>query len=144
MDRRVAALAVGTVAVAWPAVSSVLGLGSSDGFPLSTYPMFARDPGRVVELPTVVAVDAHDRVERLSPETIADTDQVIQALVTVRRAVAGGPDAAEALCLDVADRVDAGVRVEVVVERWDSIAWAAGEREPRDRRVVASCEAAGR
>jgi hypothetical protein len=131
-------------AVAWPALSSLGGLGDSDGFPLSTYPMFASDRGRVVDVATVVAVDGRDgTVHRLDPNAIARTDQVIQAMVTVERAIAAGAAASAALCADVAGRVDQRDvdEVQVVVERYDTIAWADGEREPRARRVVATCEA---
>lgn len=151
-------------AVAWPGVRSVLGGGDGDGFPLSTYPMFSRDPGRTVEVPSVVVIDADGEVHRLSPAQIARTDQVIQAGVTVRQAIDAGPSAVAALCADVAagldddrwddgdDRDDDGddqdgddedddrvARVAVVLERHDSHAWARGEHEPRERRTVGDC-----
>jgi hypothetical protein len=112
-----------------------------DGLPLSTYPMFTRDPGRVLEEPTVVAVSPGGDVERLSPETIAGTDQVMQAARAVRQAVGAGPAATRALCDEVASRVDAPATVAVVVERHDAIAWSAGDHEPFDRRTVVACEA---
>jgi hypothetical protein len=121
------------------------GRDAPDGFPLSTYPMFTRDPGRVVDLPTVVAVSPDGHVDRLSPETIAGTDQVIQAGVTVGQALRDGPSATRALCREVAGRVDAGsgiATVAVVVERHDAVAWSAGDREPLDRRTVAECRVA--
>jgi hypothetical protein len=144
---RLRALATSAVVVAAVAVPGLRlladGRDAPDGFPLSTYPMFTRDPGRVVELPTVVAVTSDGVVERLSPETIAGTDQVIQAGVTVGQAVRAGPAAARALCREVAGRVDpdgSGVTtVAVVVERHDAVAWSAGDREPLDRRTVADC-----
>jgi hypothetical protein len=141
------ALVVAAALVAAVAVPGVRLLGSPDapdGFPLSTYPMFTRDPGRVVEVPTVVAVSPDGGVDRLSPETIARTDQVIQAGVTVGQAVRGGPSAARALCEDVAGRVGGAAAVAVVVERHDAVAWAAGDREPLDRRTVVECPAGRR
>jgi len=128
-------------AVALPGLRMLVSERAPDGFPLSTYPMFTRDPGRVVELPTVVAVSATGEVSRLSPQVIAGTDQVIQAGVTVRRAVAAGAGAAARLCAEVAGRLDGGTGVAVVVERHDAVAWSAGEREPLERRTVADCEA---
>jgi hypothetical protein len=143
---RLRALATSAVVVAAVAVPGLRlladGRDAPDGFPLSTYPMFTRDPGRVVELPTVVAVTSDGATERLSPETIARTDQVIQAGVTVGQAVRAGPAAARALCREVAGRVDpagSGVTVAVVVERHDAVAWSAGDGEPLDRRIVADC-----
>jgi hypothetical protein len=128
------------LAVAWPALAPIVGQPSSDGFPLSTYPMFSRDRGQVVEVPTVVALGDDGEVERLPPSVIADTDQVLVAAAAVRRAVDGGPAAAGALCAEVAERAGGrGTSVAVVVERHDAIAWSAGDREPLDRREVSEC-----
>jgi hypothetical protein len=143
---RITALVVSgalVTAVALPGLRLLASSDAPDGFPLSTYPMFSRDPGRVVELPTVVTVTPAGEVERLSPQTIAGTDQVIQAGVTVRQAIARGPAATAALCGEVAGRVAPPATVEVVVERHDSVGWSAGDREPLDRRTLASCEARG-
>lgn len=116
------------------------GSEAPDGFPLSTYPMFARDRGRVVEVPSVVLVRDGD-VERLSPSTIAGSDQVIEASVVVGDAVRGGPGPAAALCREVRDRLGSSGdgEVQVVVERYDTVRWAAGDEEPDERRVVAAC-----
>lgn len=130
-------------AVVTPGVRLLASPDAPDGFPLSTYPMFTRDRGRVVELATVVAVSPQGEVERLSPQVIAGTDQVVQAGVTVRRAVEAGPAAAGRLCDDVAGRVAAPATVAVVVERYDVVAWSSGDREPLERRTHAECEAAG-
>jgi hypothetical protein len=116
----------------------VQGDDAPDGFPLSTYPMFTHDRGRTVEVPSVVVVDGDD-VHRLSPEVIADTDQVIEANVVVQQAIAGGSGTAAELCRDVAARTDDAGEVQVVVERYDSHRWAAGDDDPIERRVVASC-----
>lgn len=149
-----AASAVVVTAVALPGVRLLAGgREAPDGFPLSTYPMFTRDPGDIVEVPTVVAVMPDGDVERLSPETIARTDQVIQAGETVGQAVRDGLATTRALCRDVAGRLagnvdaratgNAGtVTVAVVVERHDAVAWAAGDREPLDRRTIADCPVA--
>lgn len=131
------------IAVAVPGVRMLISPEVPDGFPLSTYPMFTRDRGRVVEVATVVAETPQGEVGRLSPRTIAGTDQVVQAGVTVRQAVAAGPGAAGRLCDEVAGRVAAPATVAVVVERYDVIAWSAGGREPLERRAHAECEARG-
>jgi hypothetical protein len=141
------ALAVSAVllaAVALPGLRLVAqGRDAPDGFPLSTYPMFTRDPGRVVDLPTVVGVSPDGDVHRLSPRVIADTDQVIQANEVLRRAVRQGGPALRELCREAAGRVDPGrvATVAVVVERHDAIDWAAGDREPRERRTLVDCPA---
>lgn len=136
--------AVMIVAVALPGVRLLAaGRDAPDGFPLSTYPMFTRDPGPVVDVPTVVGVSADGEIDRLSPRVIAGTDQVIQANEGVRRAVRQGGPAVRALCREAAGRVDTTnvATVAVVIERHDAIAWAAGNREPLDRRTIAECAA---
>jgi hypothetical protein len=126
-------------AVAFPGLRLLVDRESGDGFPLSTFPMFTEDHGRVLELPTVVEVTATG-VERLSPAEIAGTDQVVQAWETVRRAVERGRDAAHDLCDEVAGRVDGPTTLAVVVERYDIVAWAAHPHgEPQNRRTVARC-----
>jgi hypothetical protein len=133
----VAALLV--VAVAVPGLRMLADPGAGDGFPLSTFPMFAEDHGRTLELPTVVAV-TDEGVERLSPHAIAGTDQVVQAWETVRTTLAAGPDAVQQLCEEVAGRTDVPGRLAVVVERYDTVAWAADPTaEPLDRRTLARC-----
>jgi hypothetical protein len=130
---------VATLAVLVPGVRTLAdGPDAPDGFPLSTYPMFARDRGRIVEVPTVVVV-RDGTVERLSPSAIAGTDQVIEASVVVADAVRAGPAATAALCEEVLGRVDGAEEVRVVVERHDAVRWAAGDEEPAQRRVVGSC-----
>lgn len=132
------------VAVAWLGVKWLIDDRPSDGFPISTYPMFTRDPGRIVELPTVVVIGRDGSVDRLSPQAIAGTDQVIQASVAVRAAVADGRAAATALRQEAAGRVDRPVTLEVVIERHDAIAWSAdSSTDPVDRHTVVGCEAEG-
>jgi hypothetical protein len=152
---RVWAVAVAVVvvgAVALPGLRTLLEDDAADGFPLSTYPMFVNDKGRTVRQATVVAagpnvddpIGVHDEVDRLSPRQIAQTDQVIQASVTVQNAVRAGPEGARALCEEVAGRVDSPATVVVVLEEFDSIAWAADTSvDPIDRSEQARCRATG-
>ena len=101
-----------------------------DGFPLSTYPMFASDRGREATVVTAVGVEDGGGVARLDPETIADTDEVMLAAATVRRAVAGGT--ADRLCAEIAARL-AGTAVQAVeirTEAYDSVAYFDGETDP--------------
>jgi hypothetical protein len=139
--RGLAVAAAVVVGVVVPGIRMLASSDAPDGIPLSTYPMFTRDPGRVVEQPTVVAVSPEGEIERLSPETIAGTDQVMQAAMAVRQAVGAGPAPTRALCAEVAGRVDAPATVAVVVERYDAIAWSEGDGEPFERRTVVACKA---
>lgn len=110
-----------TVGVALAVLAPALLPGGADGFPISTYPMFTADRGRVVDLDTVVLVDGGQR-RRLSPEVIGGTDEVVLASATVSRAIRGGPATLAQLCREVAGRVDRPGTVEVVTERHDTVA----------------------
>jgi hypothetical protein len=111
---------------------------ASDGFPVSTYPMFTSERGRVMALDTVVLVDAGGR-HRLSPEAISGTDEVVLASTTVRRAIAGGEAALRRLCRDIARRVDRPGEVQVVTEVHDTIDLIRDDAEPRSTDVLARC-----
>lgn len=107
---------VAVVAVLAP----LLGPPEGDSYPLSTYPMFARDGGDTAHLVTVVGVDGDGARHRLSPEKIAATDEPVLAAETVLRAIR--LDHSGVLCADVADRLAGSedlVRVEVVTETHD-------------------------
>ena len=81
---RVPAYVVGlglVVATSWPAFRPA----GQDGFPLSTYPMFARrldDP----QVSFVERLDGKRRGQRLSPSDLG-SDEVMQAYRTIKRAV---------------------------------------------------------
>lgn len=113
-----------------------------DSFPLSNYPMFASRGADVSSFPTVVGIGADGDDIDLTPELIAGTDQVIHAAETIRYAIRN--DDTASLCGEIAARVAESRRdvraIEVVVVRYDAIAWFEGEREPVDRQVFSRCE----
>ena len=90
----------------------------SDSYPLSTYPMFATDRGRVAAIATAVAIDSDGVVSRLGSAAIGGTDEVILAAATVSAAVRRGE--VDELCIEIARRLDRTefstviVRTEVV------------------------------
>jgi hypothetical protein len=131
--RRAVAGAV-LLAVAWPVVRG------HDSFPLSTYPMYAETRGKDVSISTAVGVDGSGSRRRLSLRAIAQTDDPLIAESAVDDAVRRGE--ADALCAEIALRVPDGIeRVEVVAERHDVVARAAGRPSLLDRSVRASCGA---
>lgn len=113
-----------------------------DGFPLSTYPMFAAERDREVVVATAVGIGAErDDVERLDPHIIADTDEVMLAAETVRLALEDGGGGR--LCAEIADRLvgDAGLdTVELRLETYDAVDYFDGDKAPLDFTVAASCE----
>jgi hypothetical protein len=116
------------------------GFSDKDSFPLSNYPMFSYDRGRVNALDTAVGITAAGEQERLTPEVIAGGYEVIHAARTVSKAIRSGD--APALCAEIAARSgdDDIVRIEVVTETYDTIRWFDGDETPVDRVVHASCE----
>jgi hypothetical protein len=109
-----------------------------DSFPLSTYPMYAGTRSGVETLPAVLGTDRDGRVERLSTTTIARSDDPLITTALLRQAIRSGR--AEALCGEIAGRAPAGtVTIEVVEERLDLVASAAGDDEVLDRTVHARC-----
>lgn len=115
-----------------------------DSYPLSNYPMFAQPLQATNSADAVVGVTADGERRTLSPQRIADTDEVIQAVGYVYNELAAGR--ADRLCSEVAQRVaDAGptqvVAIQVVTERQDSVAYFQGARDP-EVTLHASCQVA--
>ncbi len=135
---------VGAVLLAlllWPLVDG------HDGFPLSTYPMFSEDRGRIVRLAHVVGRTAGGEVRPLPPRVLG-TFEVMQAAQTARIA-SKRSDHADRLCTRVAAALhdDAAlatefVAVEVRTDRYDIVSyWQTGR--PLDGTLHASCPVAG-
>lgn len=142
MGRRLA------TAVSVLAVLAVLSpaLHERDSYPLSTYPMFSHDRGRVATIDTAVGVHADGTWERLNPNLVAGGIEVIHAAVTVTESVRRGDT--PALCAEIAARVASSsarrdvVAVEVVSETHDVVTWFDGPDVPLSRTVHATCEVA--
>jgi hypothetical protein len=129
-----------TVAVALAVVAPALLPEASDGFPISTYPMFTSERDAVMALDTVVLVDGNDR-QRLSPAEIGGTDEIVLAAVTVTNAIRGGPEALARLCREVAARVDGPGTIEIATETHDTVALLQDDAEARDVQVHERCPA---
>lgn len=130
-----------TTVVAVVVVAPAVWPHASDGFPISTYPMFTSERGRVMALDTVVLADEDGARQRLSPGAISGTDEVVLASTTVRRAIAGGRSASIRLCRDVAARVDRPGEIQVVTEVHDTVELLRDGTEPRSTVVHARCSA---
>lgn len=105
--------------------------------------MFAR-PRNKPTLYSVEGVSNAGVFERLAPELVAN-EEVMQAAVTVRRAVRGGAETTAELCRRVAERVAEVpalahlVRVEVIASRYDAVGYFTVGPKPEAREVVGSC-----
>ena len=113
-----------------------------DSYPLSTYPMFSYPRDRVAVVDSAVGYDATGRRMRLTPTIIGGGSEVIHAAVTVSTAIAQRDT--DALCQEIAargaSRRPALVRIEVVSEAHDVIAYFEGEETPASVVVHSSCE----
>ncbi len=137
--RRVALLGGLALAVGWPALQG----HPADGFPVSSYPMFASDRGRTVVLATAVG-RTHDGDERrLGPQAIGGGDEVMLAAEAARLAVRAGPAEARRFCEEVAARLAgdaewAALGVPPVVR--DAVADPAAAEPPERVDVHARCD----
>jgi hypothetical protein len=113
-----------------------------DSLPLSTFPMFSAAIDSTQSIATAAGVTVGGTPLRLTPDLIANTAIVNQAVTVVRDAIASGR--AAALCTDIAGRVGRNgppeaVAVEIVTETYDAPAWFDGDRQPVARQVHARC-----
>jgi hypothetical protein len=136
----------GVVAVLLAMLGPPLRRPPVDSYPLSTYPMFSSDRGRLSSVATVVGVGADGAVRRLSPHLIGGNDEVMLSVQTVADAVRAGADRSGQLCHQVAERVggsglgDELVEVVVRTEVHDAVDHFAGDRTPLEVEDHARCE----
>jgi hypothetical protein len=133
-------LVVVALVVAAPALRSE----PSDGFPLSSYPMFSSDRGRVAAVATAVGIDADGTAHRLGPHAIGGGDEAMLAASAVRRAAAAGGAETARFCEEVAARVAGDGRtdlraVQIRTEVRDAVADVEAEDAPLDVVVHATC-----
>jgi hypothetical protein len=127
------------LAVLWP----ILRDPPRDGFPLSNYPMFSADRDTAeADIGHVVGFSREGRHRPVTP-AIVGSEEVMQAFQTVKLAIGRG-DAVE-LCRQAAERVQADPayadleRLEVRTDRYDALAYFAGDTKPRRTQVHARC-----
>lgn len=114
-----------------------------DGFPLSTYPMFATDRGEQVAVATGVGILGTGEMQRLSPTLLAGANEPILAVRTATNAVNEGRS--DSWCVEIAERLAASsthidvVSVEVRTEVHDVMASVLDGAEPRSIDVHARC-----
>jgi hypothetical protein len=119
----------------------------ADSFPWSSYPMFAHGrPSPVTGVHHLLAIDADGRRRPVPPALVAN-DEVLQADVTIQRAIRRGKKTSVALCRKVAARLaedpdwSDAVRVELVSEKFDALRYFAGDRAPLTKpRLRARCK----
>jgi hypothetical protein len=117
-----------------------------DSFPLSTYPMFARDRPRVARINAALALGRDGTETALSPLLIG-SPEAMQAIRILNRSLQTGEKSARALCRAIAGRVAQSAhpeftgarKIALVTDTIDVIEYAGGVRAPRERRVHTRC-----
>jgi hypothetical protein len=97
------AAALASLALVAATLSPVLRDPRDDGFPLSTYPMFATKRLTTLTMTYALGVGAGGERIVLAPSLLG-TGEVLQAMRVIERAVAGGPPALAKLCKSIAAR----------------------------------------
>ena len=82
-----------------------------DSFPLSSYTMFAESRGRTASLPRAVLQTPDAPAQVLPPEAFG-TDNVMQTVSLLWRAVGGGPAAAMELCVAIIGKTETAVKLD--------------------------------
>ena len=141
-----AAAAVVSLALVGAVLAPLVRNPDDDGFPLSTYPMFAAPRPAVLTLAYAQGATVAGALRPLAPSDLG-TGEVMQAFATLQRAAAAGLQACAALCAAIAARVaaDAGrdiAEVRIVRGRHDAIALLGGA-PPLDEVVLARCATRG-
>ncbi|NVB84097.1 MAG: hypothetical protein HOV81_37325 [Kofleriaceae bacterium] len=101
-----------------------------DGFPMSTYPMFASKRATVQTYTYALGVTKDGKRRTLSPSIIGGTGEILQALQVVDRALRSG--SLPALCKSIASRVREHdnfadvVAIRIVTGTHNSLTYLAG------------------
>ncbi|HTL32324.1 MAG TPA: hypothetical protein VL326_04335 [Kofleriaceae bacterium] len=104
MDRARVAAGVVSLALIAATLEPLVRRPYDDGFPLSTYPMFATKRDTVQTFHYALGLTRDGKRRTLSPALIG-SGEVLQALRVIERAMAGGQPGAMALCETIAKRV---------------------------------------
>lgn len=144
MDRaRIAAavVSIGLIgATLWPVAKDP----RDDGFPLSTYPMFASKRPTVQTYRYALGETAAGERRILSPGMVG-TGEVLQALRILQRAASGGRAEAGRLCEAIAARVAGAdefrdvAAIRLVTGTHDAVEYLARDRVGREREIL-RCE----
>ena len=126
-------------------ISPIVPAEQEDGFPLSNYPMFSRAPDDSrVALAHVVGWSSRGEHRPIEPGLV-ETEEVMQAMQTIKVAAQKGAAAAADLCTQTAARVAedddyADIdTLEVRTDRYDVLTYFSEGRAPLATQVHARC-----
>ena len=136
--------AVVSIVMIGATLSAIARTPRDDGFPLSTFPMFAVDRPTVTSHVYAIGVTSSGARRTLTPR-LAGATQVLQAAALFERAMDAGPDALETLCAAIARRVAIDhayfgvIAIEIVIGTHDAVGYFV-RGEPGQLDVQARCE----
>lgn len=139
---RIAPYAV-SIIIILAVLAPVLTSTDTDSFPLSNYPMFSGRKTAEASVPHAIAINENgDR--RILPPSAIFNDEVVQAVETLRQAIAAGPEATLDLCRQAAERgAQPGETVHIVTDTFNAITYFEGDKTPLASTTHATCEAPG-
>ncbi len=105
MDRARALAVVVSVVLVGATLSPLRRDPYDDGFPLSTYPMFASKRPTVQTFHYALGVTADGKRRTLAPAVVGGTGEILQALRVISAATNAGRPALRELCTAIAARV---------------------------------------
>jgi hypothetical protein len=119
---------------------------AQDSFPLSTYPMFSYDRGRIASVTIALALGPRGYEAAIPPSFVA-TSETMQALKTIAKSVREGGARAQELCAAIAERVAhspdpqfrAADEVAFVRNTVDAIDYLTGANTTRSRHIHVRC-----
>jgi hypothetical protein len=134
-SRRIRAGVISLVLVG-ATLSPVVRDPADDGFPLSTYPMFAFPREVVQTIDYAIGETGSGERRAIAPELVG-TREVLQAHAVIADAAAAGDAALAALCREIVARAPRDVAsVRIVRGTHDAIAFLIGHRVGRERELV--------
>lgn len=130
-----------TLVVALVIVSPALSSKPKDGYPLSTYPMFAWEMKRVASVEHAVYFrEGSTEAVPVAPRFVG-TDEVLQARATIARAIRRGAERQAEVCAEIAGRLakdgSTGARiVELRTGTYDAVAYFTEDRHAPQKLVT--------
>jgi len=117
-------------------------LGTGDGFPLSTYPMYAAPRAADATFIVAIGVSSAGVAVELPMTVVAGTRDPLIAEAYLRDAVSGGAGRLDQVCAAMAVRVEVRQvdRIEIRSQRHDLGRRGSGSDTIVDDRLIASCD----
>ncbi len=118
---------------------------AKDNFPWSSYPMFSFGrPDTHLTLSQALGVSAKGERFPLDNRLVGGSFEVLQTMMTIQRAIDGGPEFATALCNAILARIETReaeqvIAVELATSSFDTLDYFRNGHRPIERHVHTRC-----